>query len=128
MSRRPSRSAEGSADADPTAPVERDRIDRWLWCARFYKTRGLAAAAAAGGKVRLNGARVDKAGCLIKRGDLLTFARGGRPNAVVVVEVVDFATRRGPAEAARALYREIGDGPRGGDRATGEASGDGALE
>lgn len=82
----------------------RERLDKWLWKARFFKTRALAAAAAKDGKIRVNGARVEKPGAAVKLGDVLTIARGAR---VTVVSVQAFGERRGPAEEAQGLYREI---------------------
>ncbi|MBV9571683.1 MAG: RNA-binding S4 domain-containing protein [Alphaproteobacteria bacterium] len=84
------------------------RIDKWLWHARFYKTRGLAQAAACSGIVRLNNARVQKAGVSVKPGDVLTVPRGHR--GVTVVRVQALGIRRGPACEAQALYEVLGDG------------------
>jgi ribosome-associated heat shock protein Hsp15 len=77
------------------------RLDKWLFHARFYRTRVLAQAAASGGKVRLNGVRVDKPGHAIKPGDVLTMGRGAQ---VMAVRVLALAERRGPASEAGALY------------------------
>jgi ribosome-associated heat shock protein Hsp15 len=77
------------------------RLDKWLFHARFYRTRVLAQAAASGGKVRLNGVRVDKPGHAIKPGDVLTMGRGAQ---VMAVRVLALAERRGPASEASALY------------------------
>lgn len=80
----------------------RVRIDKWLWAARFFKTRSLAAQAVAGGRVQLNGARV-KPAHEVRAGDVLDIRAGG---LAWRVEVRVLGTRRGPAEAARALYVE----------------------
>jgi ribosome-associated heat shock protein Hsp15 len=85
---------------------ERARIDKWLWHARFYRSRSLAQEAAASGLVRLNGARVVKAGHGIKPGDLLTLPRG---RDVVAIRVLAIAVRRGPAREAEALYEIVAD-------------------
>jgi ribosome-associated heat shock protein Hsp15 len=77
------------------------RLDKWLFHARFYRTRPLAQAAAQAGKVRLNGARVEKPGHAVKPGDVLTLGRGGQ---VMAVRIVALAERRGPATEARNLY------------------------
>ena len=77
------------------------RIDKWLFHARFYRTRLLAQAAASAGKVRLNGNRVDKPGYAVKPGDVLTLGRGAQ---VMAVRVLALAERRGPASEARNLY------------------------
>jgi ribosome-associated heat shock protein Hsp15 len=77
------------------------RLDKWLFHARFYRTRPLAQAAAQAGKVRLNGVRTDKPGHAVKPGDVLTIGRGGQ---VMAVRIVALAERRGPATEARNLY------------------------
>jgi ribosome-associated heat shock protein Hsp15 len=84
--------------------TERIRIDKWLWHARFYKTRVLAAQAAQSGRVRRNDARVEKAGLEVKIGDILTVARG---REVVVVRVLACGERRGPASEAQGLYEVV---------------------
>jgi ribosome-associated heat shock protein Hsp15 len=84
--------------------TDRIRIDKWLWHARFYKTRGLAAAAAQSGRVRRNDARVEKAGLEVKIGDILTLPRG---REVVVVRVLGCGLRRGPAGEAQMLYEVV---------------------
>jgi ribosome-associated heat shock protein Hsp15 len=78
------------------------RIDRWLWMARLYKSRSLAAVAVAGGRVRLNGARVKPARALAP-GDRLTLSIGGRD---VDLDVRGLPQRRGPAAEARLAYEE----------------------
>ena len=80
------------------------RLDKWLFHARFYRTRPLAQAAAEGGKVRLNGLRIDKPGRVVKPGDVLTIGRCGH---VMAVRIVALAERRGPAPEARNLYEII---------------------
>jgi ribosome-associated heat shock protein Hsp15 len=77
------------------------RLDRWLFHARFYRTRALAQAAAAAGRVRLNGSRVEKPGHIVKPGDILTLGRGAE---VLAVRVLALAERRGPPAEARSLY------------------------
>jgi ribosome-associated heat shock protein Hsp15 len=78
------------------------RIDKWLWHARFYKTRNLAQQAACSGVLRLNNARVEKASVAVKPGDVLTVPRGQRE--VTVARVQALGIRRGPATEARTLY------------------------
>jgi ribosome-associated heat shock protein Hsp15 len=82
------------------------RLDKWLFHARFYRTRLLAQTAASAGKVRLNGNRVEKPGHVVKPGDVLTLAVpfGGRGAEVMAVRVLALAERRGPASEARNLY------------------------
>ncbi len=78
------------------------RIDRWLWAARFFRTRSQAKAAVEGGHVRLNGGRTKPAKD-VKPGDTLTIRRGF---AEYVVEVTSLSDRRGNAQAAALLYEE----------------------
>ncbi|WP_342343812.1 RNA-binding S4 domain-containing protein [Chthonobacter albigriseus] len=80
---------------------DRQRIDKWLWFARVVKTRPLAQALAEGGKVRVNGRKVDTAHHPVRRGDVLTIGVGSR---VLVLEIVDFAERRGSYPDAVKLY------------------------
>lgn len=82
--------------------METTRIDRWLWAARFFKTRSLAKQAVEGGKVHLNGARVKPARA-VKPGDRLDITRGIER---FEIEILDLSERRGPASQARQLYRE----------------------
>jgi ribosome-associated heat shock protein Hsp15 len=82
------------------------RIDKWLWHARFHKTRALAQAAAVKGHIRLNGRRVEKASAEVRIGDRLAVPRG---NGVVVVRVLGCGIRRGPATEAQALYEILKD-------------------
>ncbi|MCI4664279.1 MAG: RNA-binding S4 domain-containing protein [Neomegalonema sp.] len=82
----------------------RERLDKWLWRARFFKTRRFATDAVKSGKVRVNGVRTEKPGAGVKVGDVLTVARAGR---VFVVRILDFGERRGPAAEAETLYEQI---------------------
>jgi len=82
------------------------RIDKWLWHARFHKTRALAQAAAVKGHIRLNGRRIEKASAEVKIGDMLTVPRG---KEIVVVRVLGCGIRRGPAAEAQALYEILKD-------------------
>lgn len=93
---RPSRAALTSPS------MEGVRIDKWLWAARFFKTRGLAATAVLGGRVHLNGERV-KAARLVHVNDVLEISKGTERWTVTVEQL---AERRGSATAAQALYRE----------------------
>lgn len=79
------------------------RVDKWLWRARFYKTRALAAKTAAGG-LRINGARTDKPHAIVRPGDTLTFKQANR---IRVVRVVAIGERRGPAVEAATLYDDL---------------------
>jgi ribosome-associated heat shock protein Hsp15 len=82
--------------------VERIRVDRWLWAARFFKTRGAATEAVLGGHVQVNGARV-KPAREVGAGDRLEIRVGDRRWTVVVTGLAD---RRGPASVAATLYEE----------------------
>jgi ribosome-associated heat shock protein Hsp15 len=80
------------------------RLDKWLFHARFYRTRALAQEAATAGKVRLNGLKIEKPGRTVKPGDILTLGRGAE---VVAVRVLAVAERRGSAAQARTLYESL---------------------
>src|SRR5437870_12516629 len=86
----------------------RVRLDRWLWAARFFKTRALAAAAIGGGKVEVGGARAKRAKLLVV-GDRLRIRRGAFEYRVVVRALSE---HRGPPAAAAALYGEDAGGER----------------
>ncbi len=106
--------------ADPRPTI---RLDKWLWYARFFKTRGLAARAVSGGVVRVNTVRVAKTSTAVGEGDTLTFPQGRR---IRVVRVLAPGTRRGPAPEAQTLYDDLtppeergpGPAPRTGERPT----------
>lgn len=93
------------ADDDEADGADRLRVDRWLWCARLYKSRSQASAAVAGGHVRLNGARVKPARA-VQPGDRLAVVQHGRELELVIRAI---PARRGPAAEARACYEETPD-------------------
>lgn len=80
------------------------RLDKWLWQARFFKTRGLSAKLVAGGHVRVNGMKVSKPAHAVGPGDVLTFPRA---RVVRVVRILAPGARRGPASEARTLYDDL---------------------
>ncbi len=80
------------------------RIDTWLWCARFCKSRSLAAELAAGGRMRCAGTIVTKPHHAVRVGDVLTFPLGRH---IRVVQVLSLAERRGPAPEAQGLYQDL---------------------
>ena len=80
------------------------RVDKWLWAARFFKTRALATEAVTGGKVEVNGERVKPARA-VKPGDTVSVRLGPYLHDVVVRGLSD---KRGPASIAQGLYEEIG--------------------
>jgi ribosome-associated heat shock protein Hsp15 len=82
------------------------RLDKWLWAARFYKTRSLAAEAIEKGKVEVNGERAKRAK-LLQAGDSLTIRLGPYQHLVTVRAVSE---RRGPASFAATLYEESAEG------------------
>ena len=82
--------------------IDKQRLDKWLWASRFFKTRALAAEAANGGKVHLNGDRV-KAGRAIKAGDCLIITKGQFEYDVIVKGLNN---KRRPAKEAQLLYEE----------------------
>lgn len=86
----------------PSSP--RQRLDKWLFFARFFKTRSLAARQVSGGHVRVNGHKVLKPAQGVAVGDVLTFAQG---RAVRVVRIDALGERRGPAPEAQKLYADI---------------------
>lgn len=92
-------------------PEDGLRIDVWLWRARFFKTRALATARAAEGRIRLRRegqeGRIDKASRLVRPGDQLTFAIATR---VIAVRVLALGARRGPPAEAQALYQRLEEG------------------
>ena len=81
----------------------RIRLDKWLWHARFFKTRGVAARVISGG-VRVNGRVVAKPAALVGPGDVLTFSQA---RTVRVIRIVAPGVRRGPAPEAQALYEDL---------------------
>jgi ribosome-associated heat shock protein Hsp15 len=80
------------------------RLDKWLWHARFCKSRSLAATLVAEGRVRVNSERVTKPARSIGAGDVLTFPQGTR---IRVIRVIAPGDRRGPAVEAQALYEDL---------------------
>ncbi len=92
------------AGAGPAEAAESRRLDRWLWYARFCKTRALATRLCQAGKVRVNRMRVRKPHYSVCVGDVLTFAQG---RDIRVVRVLALGERRGPATEARALYEDL---------------------
>jgi len=89
------------AASDPAAPA-RVRLDKWLWAARFYRTRSLAALAITAGHVRVDDQRI-KPSRLAAAGERIVLRRDGLVWDIVVLALSD---RRGDAAAAAQLYRE----------------------
>lgn len=82
--------------------ADRVRIDKWLWAARFFKTRSLAVEAIGGGKILVNGERI-KPAKTVQAGDTVSIRLGPYEH---VVRIVALSERRGPATAAALLYQE----------------------
>ena len=87
------------------AELQKQRIDKWLWAARFFKTRSIASDAVNGGKVHLNDDRV-KAAKAVKVGDVLRIRRG---DEVWTVTVVSLFEKRRQASLAQTMYEELAD-------------------
>ncbi len=85
--------------------LDRVRIDRWLWAARFFKTRSIASDAVKGGRVEVNGRRV-KPSKEVRLGDLVELRLGAVSRGVIVRAA---AERRGPASEAQQLYAETAE-------------------
>lgn len=98
---RPASAPHAEPAAEPTL-----RLDKWLWHARFFKSRALAAAFCAEGRLRLNRRHIDRASAPVRIGDVLTFPHG---NAIRVVRVQALGKRRGPAGEARKLYIDLSE-------------------
>ena len=80
------------------------RLDKWLWFSRFFKSRTLASRACKSSKIRINGQIATKASTTVKVDDVLTFPRG---NHIRVVKILDLGQRRGPAAEASFLYDDL---------------------
>lgn len=90
---------------------DRQRLDKWLWFARFARTRAAAQRLVEDGHVRVSGRRIETASHGLKLGDVLTLAL---PHATLVVRLAALGQRRGPADEARTLY-DLLSGGTGGD-------------
>jgi ribosome-associated heat shock protein Hsp15 len=86
------------------ASTDQLRIDKWLWHARFCKSRDIAQEKAESGRIRINGNRVERSSYSVRVGDVMTLPSGGK---VVALRVLGLGERRGPASEARMLYEEI---------------------
>lgn len=84
--------------------IERQRLDKWIWFARFVKSRTLSQKLILSGAVRINGQRMMDVDAKVSVGDGITFTAH---NKLRVVKVLALGDRRGPAQEAQALYEEI---------------------
>lgn len=105
--------APSSRDSGANDP-EALRIDKWLWFARFFKSRSLATQFCATGRIRIAGNIVSKASHMVRAEDVLTFPQRDR---VRVIKILALGTRRGPAREAVLLYEDLSPEE---PRATGE--------
>jgi ribosome-associated heat shock protein Hsp15 len=80
------------------------RVDKWLWHARFFKSRSLATAMVSAGRLRVNSQPISKPHHQLRPGDVLTFPQG---HHIRVIEVAAIGKRRGPATEARTLYTDL---------------------
>lgn len=94
----------GSAAEGEPSDASALRLDKWLWFARFFKSRTLAARICVGGNIRLNRMVVKKAHQAVRPGDVLTFPQGWR---IRVVRVCALGERRGPVAEAQRLYEDL---------------------
>jgi len=87
-----------------TEKPETQRLDVWLWYARFFKTRSLATKVCRANKVRINGDVIRKASVTVSVDDVLTFPQG---NQIRIAKVLSLGHRRGPAPEAQLLYEDL---------------------
>ncbi|MCZ4281456.1 RNA-binding S4 domain-containing protein [Kiloniella laminariae] len=80
------------------------RIDKWLWYARFFKSRSLASEACNSGRIRAGGAAVRKSSHAVRIGEVLTFSQGPH---IRVIKILALGQRRGPAPEAQLLYEDL---------------------
>ena len=83
--------------------IEKIRLDTWLWYARFYKSRSLSSKAILSGKLRVNSNKIIKPASKVKINDVLTI---NHLNMVMIIQVQNLGTRRGPASEAQKLYKD----------------------
>lgn len=98
----------GPSGKQPLGVQPKLRLDKWLFHARFFKSRDLAADCIDSGHLRLNARPCRKPGHAVAPGDVLTFPQAGR---IRVVRVLALSDRRGPATEAQALYVDLDAGP-----------------
>jgi ribosome-associated heat shock protein Hsp15 len=108
----------------PAGAPEKIRVDKWLWQARFFKSRALAGEVAGSGAVRVNGEKIAKPAHAVRAGDVLTFPQAGH---IRVIRILGLGTRRGPATEAQALYADLDPPPPRTDRPARGHSGPGVA-
>ena len=80
------------------------RLDKWLWYARFLKSRSKAIKFCQSSRFRVNGSIIAKTHCLVKQNDVLTFSIG---SSIKIIKILKLGVRRGPAPEAQALYEDL---------------------
>lgn len=90
--------------APSSSAPDKMRVDKWLWQARFFKTRSLSAKVVTGGHMRVNGQKISKASHSVANGDVLTFPQARK---ILVIKVLAVGDRRGPATEAQTLYEDL---------------------
>ncbi|MEM6832435.1 MAG: RNA-binding S4 domain-containing protein [Pseudomonadota bacterium] len=83
---------------------ERMRVDKWLWHARFFKSRSIAAQAVTSGRIRVNGHKISRASAAVRPGDAVTIIIGRH---IRLVSIEALGERRGPAPEAQLLYNTL---------------------
>lgn len=98
----------GPSGQEKTGATPAQRLDQWLWYARIFKSRSLAAKQCRGRKIRVNGTPATKASHTLTPGDVLTLEKAGR---LRIFQVLAIGKRRGPAAEAAQLYEDISPPP-----------------
>jgi len=98
--------ADSSTNETQKIGLKEQRVDTWLWAARFFKTRSIASTAIEGGKIEINGQSCKKSGKVVRIGDELSIERG---ETRWVVTVSGLSKQRGSATVAQSLYSESPD-------------------
>jgi ribosome-associated heat shock protein Hsp15 len=98
--------ADSSTNETQKIGLKEQRVDTWLWAARFFKTRSIASTAIEGGKIEINGQSCKKSGKVVRIGDELSIERG---ETRWVVTVSGLSKQRGSATVAQTLYSESPD-------------------
>ena len=87
-----------------TEETSSQRIDKWLWHARFFKTRSIAQKFVTSGKIRINKEKATNASRQVRTGDVLTITR---ERDIKIIEILDIAQKRGPFSEAQLLYNDL---------------------
>jgi len=85
-------------------PIQKIRLDKWLWFARVAKTRTIAKKLALAGKIRIDGVKTSSPSISVKPGNILTITQ---PRRIIVYRLLSVGTRRGPASEAQLLYEDL---------------------